>query len=95
MRTTGLLEAKFQARLITFWEGLGWTVVRLLRTSKGGMPDVLLLHPARPTRFVEVKRAGERPRPVQEYRHQELRRLGFDVRVVSAGDWPLDPGEWS
>ena len=95
MRTTGLLEAKFQARLITFWEGLGWTVVRLLRTSKGGMPDVLLLHPARPTVFVEVKRAGERPRPVQEYRHQELRQLGFDVRVVSPGDWPLAVADWS
>ena len=95
MRTTGPLEAKFQAKLIKFWEGLGWTAVRLLRTSKGGMPDVVLLHPERATVFVEVKRAGEEARSVQVYRHQELRRVGFDVRVVSPADWPLAASEWS
>lgn len=73
---------------------MGWTVVRLLRTSIGGMPDVMLLHPQTPTIFVEVKKIGGRVSPVQRFRHEELRQKGFDVRVIDPTHWPLDPAEW-
>ena len=33
--------------------------------------------------FIEVKRPGERPRPLQEYRIKELRALGFEVEILS------------
>jgi hypothetical protein len=32
--------------------------------------------------FVEVKRPGERPRPIQVKRIEELRKLGFKVFVL-------------
>lgn len=58
------------------------------------MPDVLLLHPQQRTIFVEVKADDGRPSPVRLYRHEELRRLGFDVRVVDPSDWLLNKAEW-
>ena len=34
--------------------------------------------------FVEVKRPGEKPRPLQESRHRMLRELGFKVYVLDS-----------
>jgi hypothetical protein len=41
----------------------------------------VLLPPGR-IAFVEVKRHGEKPRPLQVARHGMLRRLGFKVYVL-------------
>jgi hypothetical protein len=46
------------------------------------MPDRLVLLPAGKLAFVEVKRHGMKPRPLQESRHELLRRLGFKVFVL-------------
>lgn len=46
------------------------------------MPDRLVLLPMGRIAFVEVKRHGEKPRPLQESRHGMLRRIGFKVFVL-------------
>lgn len=53
-------------------------------TSPGmdGMPDRLVLLPHGRFGFVEVKAPGEKPRPLQAYRHRQLRRLGCKVYVL-------------
>ena len=53
-------------------------------TSPGfdGMPDRLVLLPGGKLGFVEVKRAGQKPRALQLSRHGMLRRLGFQVYVL-------------
>ena len=53
-------------------------------TSPGfdGMPDRLLLLPGGKLAFVEVKAPGERPRPLQVHRMEQLRRMGFKVYVL-------------
>lgn len=63
-------------------------VLRLLRTSQGGIPDLLLMHPERKPWFVEVKAEGGRVSPVQAYRHAQLKKDGFHVAVISPGLWP-------
>jgi hypothetical protein len=55
-------------------------VVKLILTNKSGIPDLLLLKDGKAS-FVEVKREGQKPRPLQEYRIKELRSLGFEVHV--------------
>ena len=57
-------------------------------TSPGmdGMPDRLVLFPEGVLAFVEVKAPGEKPRPLQVHRHEELRRLGFQVYVLDSLD---------
>ena len=47
-----------------------------------GMPDRLVLLPKGKVGFVEVKRKGEKPRPIQLSRHRLLKKLGFQVFVL-------------
>jgi hypothetical protein len=35
------------------------------------------------TRYIEVKRPGEKPRPLQEFRHKEIREAGIDIDVIT------------
>lgn len=57
-------------------------------TSPGtaGMPDRMVLLPGGRMVFAELKRKGEKPRPIQVRRHEELRRLGFRVYVIDDAD---------
>ena len=61
------LESKIQARIIKRLEAQGYYVVKLILTNKNGIPDLLVLKDGKAF-FVEVKRPGEKPRPLQEYR---------------------------
>lgn len=74
------LESKIQARIIKRLESEGYYVVKLILTSKNGIPDLLILKDGVAS-FVEVKRPGEKPRSLQEYRMNELRNLGFTCEV--------------
>jgi len=53
--------------------------------GQNGLPDRIVLFPAGIAAreavvvFVEMKREGERPRPLQESRHKELRQYGANV----------------
>lgn len=80
--TSTQLESKIQAKLIRRYERDGFLVVKLILTNKPGIPDLLLLKDGVAS-FVECKRHGEKARPLQEYRINELRSLGFRVDVVN------------
>ena len=45
-------------------------------------PDRMVLLPDGKLSFVEVKAPGEKPRPLQIRRHEQLRQLGFRVAVL-------------
>ena len=47
-----------------------------------GMPDRLILMPGGRLSFVELKAPGQKPRPLQLHRHDQLRDLGFEVFVL-------------
>jgi len=76
-------EASFQAALIKRYEREGWYVLRVIKASVAGIPDLVLMKPDQPPVFVEVKRDGGRLSPVQAYRHAELRSLGFQVETIA------------
>lgn len=62
------------------YEREGYIVIKLVLTNQNGIPDLLLLKDGKAV-FVEVKRPGSKPRPLQEYRIEQLRKAGFEVRV--------------
>ena len=76
-----MTESALQAKLIKKYEAEGWYVIKLIQTNKSGLPDLLLLKPS-DVRMVEVKRPKGRLSKVQEYRHEELRSLGFSVETI-------------
>lgn len=47
-----------------------------------GMPDRIVLLPGGRVSFVEVKAPGQKPRPIQVVKHEQLRKLGFQVFVL-------------
>lgn len=75
-----ILESKVQRSLIKKYEADEWFVVKLILTTKAGIPDLLLLKNGK-ARFVEVKRPNGHPTKLQQYRIQQLRDMGFDVQV--------------
>ena len=78
-----MTEAAYQAKLIKRYEAEGWTVIKIIRANKAGIPDLLCLRPDA-AMFVEVKGPKGRLSKVQEYRIAELRAKGFDVHVLTA-----------
>ena len=79
-----MTEKYIESRLVAAVKAAGGLTIKL--TAGGGGPDRLLLFPPPMGKavFVEVKRPGGKPRLLQQLRHEELRRLGFDVYVVDS-----------
>lgn len=76
------LERDIQREIINRYTKRGYLVVKLGITNRPGFPDLMTLKGGKAS-FIEVKRPGERTRPLQEYRIKELRALGFEVEILS------------
>lgn len=81
-KKTNPLESVIQRNIIKRYEADGYIVVKIGLCNKGGFPDLMLLKNGKAS-FVEVKRPGQQPRPLQEYRLKELRDAGFDAFVLT------------
>lgn len=47
-----------------------------------GWPDRIVILSDGKVGFVEVKKPGEKPRPIQVHRHKQLKKLGMEVYVL-------------
>ena len=79
-------EKTIEQKLVQAVKRVGGFCPKFISPGCGGMPDRLVLLPRGKIAFVEVKRRGEKPRPLQEARHGVLRRLGFKVYVLDDGE---------
>ena len=68
----------------------GGLCLKFVSPAWEGAPDRIILFPGGKIFFVEVKRPGERPRPLQLKRHEELRKLGFSVYVIDGKEQVRD-----
>lgn len=75
-------EKILERKLAEAVKAMGGIAPKFVSPGFDGMPDRLVLLPGGKCGFVEVKRRGEKPRPLQEARHGMLRRLGFTVYVL-------------
>ena len=83
-----MLESKTQKKIRIAHEKDGWLVVKLIQTTMNGIPDLMLLKAGRVV-FVEIKRVGEKPSPLQEYVHSQIRKKGIDVFWTSNPEFHL------
>lgn len=62
--------------------------IALKFTSPGlaGVPDRLIILPPARYAFIEVKRPGAKPRPIQKVRHAQLQALGCHVYILDHPD---------
>lgn len=75
-------EKRLEQKFVEAVKGAGGMAPKFVSPGFDGMPDRLALFPGGRMGFVEVKAPGEKPRPLQEARHRQLRRLGFAVYVL-------------
>ena len=75
-------EKTIEAALVKEVKRRGGICPKFTSPGMDGMPDRLVLLPHGRFCFVEVKAPGEKPRPLQAYRHRQLRRLGCKVYVL-------------
>jgi Holliday junction resolvase len=78
-----MLESKIQAKIIKSFTDGGYMVIKLIKTSKNGIPDLMALKDGK-TIFIEVKRPllGKLSK-VQEYRIKELKEYGFETLILT------------
>jgi len=75
-------EKLIEEKLARAARAMGGIAPKLVSPGFDGMPDRLVLIPGGRMAFVEVKRRGAPPRPLQLSRHRLLQRLGFPVYVL-------------
>jgi len=75
-------ERALERKLVQAVKSMGGIAPKFVSPGFDGMPDRIVLLPGGKIGFVEVKRHGKKPRPLQESRHGMLRRLGFKVYVL-------------
>lgn len=75
-------EREIERKLVSAVKSRGGICPKFVSPGFDGMPDRVVLLPHGKIGFVEVKRPGEQPRPLQIARHRLLRKLGFLVFVL-------------
>ena len=75
-------EKQIEQKLIRAVRRFGGLALKLVSPGFNGVPDRLLLFMEGKVAFCEVKAPGQKPRPLQVHRIEQLREMGFKVFVI-------------
>jgi len=76
-----MTEQQIQSKRRKELEDEGYYVIKLIKTNKNGIPDLLAIPPNANVLFSEVKTSVGRVSKLQEFRHKELKDKGFNVEI--------------
>jgi len=76
-----MTEQQIQKKRIDQLERDGYYVIKLIKTNKNGIPDLIALHPNGDVLFSEVKKPNGVVSKLQEYRLKELESYGFRTEI--------------
>jgi hypothetical protein len=74
-------ESQLQSKKIKELEAQGYYVIKLIKTNKNGIPDLLAIPPNSNIEFFEVKGPTGKLSKLQEYRIRELTEHGVKAEV--------------
>ena len=80
-----MTEQQIQSKLIKELEEKGYYVIKLVKTNKNGIPDLIAIPPGSDVEFIEVKRPDGKLSKLQEYRIKELIKHGVKA-IIYYGD---------
>jgi Holliday junction resolvase len=75
-----MLESKIQTKIKKKLEEKGYLVIKLIKTSCNGIPDLICLKDGK-TIFIEVKQPTGVLSELQKLRIKQLTDLGFECKV--------------
>jgi|TARA_R110000823_G_C15935054_1_gene499853 hypothetical protein len=76
-----MTEQQIQSKRIKELEAEGYYVLKLIKTNKNGIPDLLAIPPNCEVLFSEVKTPKGRVSVLQKYRLKELEKYGFKTEI--------------
>jgi hypothetical protein len=76
-----MTEQQIQSKRIKELEAEGYCVIKLMKTNKNGIPDLIAIPKDSNVLFSEVKRPNGKVSKLQEYRIKELENHGIKVEV--------------
>jgi len=76
-------EQQIQKKIIDDYESRGYYVIKLIRTNKNGIPDLIAIPKNSDVEFIEVKTETGTTSPLQDYRLKELETYGIKCSVRS------------
>lgn len=78
-----MLEKQIEQKLKEQIESLGGKAFKFISPGNSGVPDRIVLLNGQ-CYFVELKKPGGKPRPLQKVIHEQFEKLGFHVYVISS-----------
>lgn len=79
-----MLERTIEQRLVEAVRKAGGLCPKFVSPGWDGVPDRIVLLPGGKMGFVELKAPGQKLRPLQRRRREQLERLGFRVFAVDS-----------
>jgi len=76
-----MTEQQIQKKRIEQLEAQGYYVIKLIKTNKNGIPDLVAIPPGADVLFSEIKKQKGKVSPLQEYRIKELKEHGVTVEI--------------
>lgn len=81
-----MLEQTIEKQLKKTIEQHGGLALKFVSPGMAGVPDRLIILPQGRYAFIEVKRPGAKPRPLQKTRHAQLKKLGCHIYILDHPD---------
>jgi len=85
VKNVAMTEGQVQKKRIAELEADGYYVIKLMKTNKNGIPDILAIKPGADVIFSEVKTKKGVVSKLQEFRIKELQGYGFKAEVYREG----------
>jgi VRR-NUC domain len=79
-----MLERRIEAAMVKAARDVGGMALKWTSPGMTGVPDRIVFMPNGRIIFVELKAPGKKPTPLQLKVQQQIRDLGFDVRVIDS-----------
>jgi|TARA_R110002020_G_scaffold7599_2_gene31806 Holliday junction resolvase len=76
-----MTEQQLQSKRIKELEEQGYYVIKLIKTNKNGIPDLIAIPKNTNVLFSEIKTPKGKVSKLQEYRLNELKKHGFKTEV--------------
>jgi Holliday junction resolvase len=74
-------ESQIQSKKIKELEAQGYYVIKLIKTNKNGIPDLIAIPKESDVLFIEVKGPKGTVSPLQEFRMEELKKHGVKTEI--------------
>tara|TARA_B100000963_G_scaffold75320_1_gene63478 strand:- start:38677 stop:38916 length:240 start_codon:yes stop_codon:yes gene_type:complete len=76
-----MTEQQIQKKRIDQLENEGYYVLKLIKTNKNGIPDLIAIPKNADVLFSEIKKTNGKLTPLQEFRLEELKNYGFKTEI--------------